>query len=101
MDLGMIVGTYFYDSEYLKEIMKKDKSKDNVNMDKDKNPNQSDLFIETKSSQLSNTRSPFSPSFQPLSGKDKLKEKHKRKQTELKKMKKKHKAKNREKKTTK
>lgn len=91
MDLGMIVGTYFYDSNYLKEIMKKDKSKDNVDMDKESD--QSDLSVDTSSPELSSERSPFSPTFQPLTTEEKLKEKRKRKQNELKKIKKKKKQK--------
>ena len=91
MDLGMIVGTYFYDSGYLKEIMKKDKSKDNVDMDKESD--KSELNVDSNLPTLSPERSPFSPSFQTISSGEKLKEKHRRKQTELKKLKKKQKQK--------
>lgn len=91
VDLAMITGTYFYDSDFLKNIMKKDKSKENVEMNKESD--YSDLNVNTNSSESSSHRSPFSPTFQPLTSEEKLKQKRKHKQSELKKIKKKKKQK--------
>lgn len=93
VDLAMITGAYFYDSDYLKQIMKKDKSKENIkkkNMDVKKHSDSEPLENDSKTTK---EESIFSPTFEPLSNKEKLKQKRKHKQTELKLLKKKKKQK--------
>lgn len=135
MDLAMITGTYFYDSDYLKQIMKKDKSKRNikdnvenmksgynasscsdsdsdsnscigsygnsclsksiVSSDTDSNTDNENINQDVSEQQSSNTKteSLFSPTFKPLSNEEKLKQKRKHKQTEIKRLKRKKKQK--------
>lgn len=112
VDLAMITGTYFYDSDYLKKIMKKDKSKRNtkdkrkhmdehsdshlkriVSSDTERH-NDSDNDNENDcDNDKHNDESIFSPTYEPLSNEEKLKQKRKHKQTELKRLKKKKKQK--------